>query len=249
LFSRVDADHKTTLTLDSLQREAKAPFPLGGAHTNSTLPLRTPVFYNDSTMKNRFQIGFADHPVLLNMGLGADRIWFTKEVAIVAPSNETFTALVHRSEELGTPVVVVHPRLQMRNVSNISSPATPDRAALASISHLSPAQKIPAQVLSYTPNYLQLKVSCPADGWLLVTDRWAAGWRAKVNGIPVDVFGGNLIFRAVRVGAGDNTIEFYYPQPVYFALVLLSWTTLVAVFAMPRWKAARHVTDRQISCA
>ena len=243
LFSGMDAGHKTTLTLDSLQREAKAPLTLGGAHSNNTLPVRTPVFYNDSTMKNRFQTGFADHPVLLNMGLGADRIWFTKEVAVAVPSNETFTALVHRSEELGVPVVVVHPRLQMRNVSNISSPATPDRAALASISHLSPAQKISAQVRKYTPNNLTLKVSCPAEGWLLVTDRWAAGWRARVNGTPVEVFGGNLIFRAVRARAGENTIQFYYPQPLYFMLVLLSWSTLVAVFAMPRWKAARPAKE------
>ena len=161
---------------------------------------------------------------------------------MMAPSNETFTALVHRSEELGAPVVVVHPRLQMRNVSNISSPATPDRAALASISHLSPAQKIPAQVRKYTPNNLTLKVSCPAEGWLLVTDRWAAGWHARVNGTPVEVFGGNLIFRAVRVRAGENTIQFYYPQPLYFTLVLLSWSTLVAVFAISR-KAGRSAND------
>ena len=246
LFSGVDAGHKSTLTLDSLQREAKPPFALGGAHTNNTLPLRTPVFYNDSTMKNRFQTGFADHPVLLNMGLGADRIWFTKEVAIVVPSNETFTAIVRRSEELGAPVVVVHPRLQMRNVSNISSPATPDRAALASISDLSAAQKIPAKVLSYTPNNLTLKVSCPADGWLLVTDRWATGWRAKVNGMPADVFGGNLIFRAVRVRSGENTIHFYYPQHLYFAMILVSWSTLAAVFVVPRLNAIKVGQQKQL---
>jgi hypothetical protein len=64
-----------------------------------------------------------------------------------------------------------------------------------------------------------------------------------VNGIPVEVFGGNFIFRAVRVGAGENTIEFYYPQRLYFALVLLSWTTLVAVFAMPRLQAARPAKE------
>jgi hypothetical protein len=47
----------------------------------------------------------------------------------------------------------------------------------------------------------------------------------------------------VRVGAGENTIEFYYPQRLYFALVLLSWTTLVAVFAMPRLQAARPAKE------
>jgi hypothetical protein len=239
LVTRVDAGHKTTLTVDSLQRELKPPLLLGGAYSNNTLALRTAVFYNKFTMKNRFHTGFADHPVLLNMGLGSDRIWFTKDAAVAVPSNTTFSALVNRSEELGVPVVIVHPRLQMANVSNIRSPVAPDRTVLASISHLAPAQNIPAQVLNYTPDNLQLNVSCPADGWLLVTDRWAAGWRAKVNGTLVEVFGGNLIFRAVRVRAGENTIQFYYPQPLYFALVFLSWSTLVAVLAVRPWKTKR----------
>lgn len=229
LLSRIDAGHKSLLALNSLQRELKAPPLLGGAHSNNTLILRIATFYNDSTMKNRFHYAFAGHPVLLNMALGADRIWFTRDAAIAVPSNDSFSALVNRSEQLGAPVIIVHAPAQMAKVSQTSSPSAPDKAELASISHLSPAQKIPTQVLRYTPNNLKLKVSCPADGWLLVTDRWAAGWRAKVNGIPGEVFGGNLIFRAVRVYAGENTIEFYYPQPLYFALVLLSWSSLVAV--------------------
>jgi hypothetical protein len=146
---------------------------------------------------------------------------------------------VNRSEELGVPVVIVHPRLQMANVSNIRSPVAPDRTVLAAISHLAPAQEIPAQVLAYSPNELNIKVSCPADGWLLVTDRWAAGWRVKVNGMPADVFGGNLIFRAVRVRSGENTIHFYYPQHLYFAMILVSWSTLAAVFVVPRLNAIK----------
>jgi hypothetical protein len=245
LVRRADAGHKTTLTLKSLQRELQAPPRLGGAHANASLTLRIATFYNHSTMKNRFHIGFADHPVLLNTGLGADRIWFSKDVTIAAPSNLAYSALVNRSEQLGAPVMVVHPPEQMARVSVISSPAVPDSTELTSISHLAPAQEIPAQVLSYSPNELNIKVSCPADGWLLVTDRWAAGWRAKVNGMPADVFGGNLIFRAVRVRSGENTIHFYYPQHLYFVMILVSWTTLVAVFAIPRLNAIKVGQQKQ----
>jgi hypothetical protein len=230
LLHRVDAGHKALLTLPSLQRELKAPLPFGGRHANNNIPLRIAAFYNDSTMKNRFHYAFVDHPVLLNMGLGADRIWFSKDAVIADPSNYTFRALVNRTETVGAPVMVVHPRSQMVKISEISSHPNLDRAQLNSISHLAPAQQIPAQVLSYTPNNMKIKVSCPADGWLLVTDRWAAGWRAKVNGIPAEVFGGNFIFRAVHVRGGENTIQFNYPQPLYFALVLLSWSTLATVF-------------------
>ena len=236
LLMRVDADHRSELTLSGLQRELEPSPPLGGSHSNNTLPLRIATFYNDSTMKNRFHRDFLEHRVLLDMGLGTDRIWFVKDAAIVAPSGQAYRAFVNRSEELGAPIIVVHPSAQMAKISQISSAETADRAELTAISHLSSAGRIPAQILKYTPNDLTLKVSCPEDGWLLVTDRWAAGWRATVNGVPAEVLGGDFIFRAVRVRAGENTIDFYYSQPLYFALVLLSWGTLVAVFAMPPWK-------------
>jgi hypothetical protein len=239
LLMRVDEGHKAALTLSSLQRELEPSPMLGGSHSNNTLTLRIATFYNDSTMKNRFHHGFVGYPVLLNMGLGADRTWFTKDAAIVIPSGLAYVALANRSQQLGAPAVVVHPSAQMAKISQITSPATPEKGELVAISNLPPAQKIPAEVLKYKPNDLTLKVSCPENGWLLVTDRWAAGWRAKVNGVPVEVFGGDFIFRAVRVRVGENTIQFYYPQPVYFALVLLSWGTLVAVLAMPPWKTKR----------
>jgi hypothetical protein len=187
-------------------------------------------------MKNRFHQRFADHPVLLNLGLGADRIWFARDAVATAPSQYAFNALVKRSEQLGAPVLIVHSRSQMAQVSSISSSAAPDAATFASISRLSAAQKVPARVVSYTPNNLKIEVCCPEDGWVLVTDRWAAGWRGKANGNPVEVLGGNFIFRAVRVRAGENIIQFYYPQPLYFGLVLLSWTILAVVFAMPGCK-------------
>jgi hypothetical protein len=244
LLSRINARHKTGLTVKSLQRELEPPFFFGGAHSNNTVTRRIATLYNDSTMRNRFHTSFAQHPVLQNMGLGVDRIWFASDTVMAAPSQYTYNALVSRCEELGAPVLVVHPRSEMLQGSRIGSGGVPDKAQFVSISLLAPAQQIPAQVLRYTPNNFNLKVSCSQDGWLLVTDRWAAGWRAKVNGIPVDVFGGNFIFRAVPVRAGENTIEFYYPQPLYFALVLLSWSTLVAVFAMPRLKPRFRMESR-----
>ena len=246
LLGRVDAGHKTLLTLSSLRRELETPSLFGGGNQNHNVPLRIATFYNQCTMKNRFHIWFAQHPVLLNMGLGADRIWFSKDATIAAPSDLAYLALINRSEQLGAPVLVVLPPSEMVKDSRIGWGGVPDKAQLASISRLPPAQNIPVKVLKYTPNDLKLRVSCPADGWLLVTDRWAAGWRAKVNGIAVEVFGGNFIFRAVRVRAGENTVQFYYPQHLYFALVLLSWSTLVAVFAIPRLNGIKAGGSRQL---
>jgi hypothetical protein len=244
LLRRVDDAHKARLKLSSLRRQLEVSWRFGGRGNNSA-QLRIATFYNDATMKNRFHQAFANQPVLLNMGLGADRIWFSKNATVAAPSNFVYFALVNRSEQLGEPVIVVHPRDQMAKVSKIRSPEVPDRAALASISRLEAAHRIPAQLLKYTPNNLKIKVSCPTNGWLLVTDRWAAGWRARVNGIAAEVFGGNFIFRAVRVSAGDNIIQFDYPQRLYFVLILLSWTTLILVLVTAEWKRCKPALPAQ----
>ena len=80
--------------------------------------------------------------------------------------------------------------------------------------------------MTYEPTRLTLEVESPGDGWLWVTDRWAAGWRATVNGRPTPVWGGNFIFRAVRVEKGRNVVDFTYHPFAYPWLLILSWGTL-----------------------
>jgi hypothetical protein len=233
LLNEVDASHKAALTMSELKRDLSASPRLGGSHTNINATVRVATFYNDSTMRNRFQLGFAEHPVLLNEALGKARVWFGEEAVVTAPTNYPYIALVNRSEQLGAPVLIVHSASEMAKASDVWAPQLPDAAQLSAISRLPQLQHISVQLLRYTPNHLELKVDCPRDGWLLVTDRWAAGWRAKVNRRPAEVFGGNLIFRAVRVQAGENIVQFTYSQRLYMALVVVSWTVLLAVFILP----------------
>jgi hypothetical protein len=49
LLGRVDAGHKTPLTLSSLRRELETPSLFGGGNQNHNVPLRIAAFYNDST--------------------------------------------------------------------------------------------------------------------------------------------------------------------------------------------------------
>jgi len=233
LLNQVDASHNPSLMVSGLQRELSSPPSLGGEHSNSNVPLRIPTFYNDSTMKNRFHAGFAEHSVLLNMGIGPERIWFAKEAVAAIPSSSAYMALVRRSESLGAPILLVHPRAEMLKVSDFGLAASLNPAELSAISQLTPAQKVPAHVIRYTPNHLVLRVFCPQNGWLVVTDRWASGWHATVNGRPAEVFGGDFIFRAVRVRAGENEIQFEYGQTLYFVLLLLSWGTVATVLVAP----------------
>jgi uncharacterized membrane protein YfhO len=89
-----------------------------------------------------------------------------------------------------------------------------------------PAEKVTATVLAYQPDLLRLEVRAPAAGWLLVTDRWAWGWRATVNGRDAKVWIGNLLFRAVAVQPGLNRVEFVYRPFGHPWLWIASWSTL-----------------------
>jgi uncharacterized membrane protein YfhO len=97
----------------------------------------------------------------------------------------------------------------------------------------------------YTLRTLSFDVNVPEDGWLLVTDRWARSWRARVDGTPAPIWKGNFLFRALQVHAGANAVELTYRPLGYPWLTLLSWLVVGAVLAAPAARGlARHVRGR-----
>jgi len=69
------------------------------------------------------------------------------------------------------------------------------------------------------PNRLELRLSAPSAGWLLLSDLWYPGWRAEVDGEATPIWRGNNIFRLVQVPAGAHTVVFSY-RPATFRLGL-----------------------------
>src|SRR5207247_11003215 len=53
-------------------------------------------------------------------------------------------------------------------------------------------------------------VRADRDGVLVVSDAWAPGWQARVDGRRVDVRRVDYLFRGVPVRAGRHTVEFAY---------------------------------------
>lgn len=53
-------------------------------------------------------------------------------------------------------------------------------------------------------------------GWLVLSDAYAAGWTASLDGMPVPILPANLAFRAVEIPDADpHTVTFLYrPEPV-----------------------------------
>jgi hypothetical protein len=230
VWDRIDAARTSSLelTANGLARELRPPRWVGGHPTNKNLPLKVPTLVNFVAMANRFHAGQAAHPLLAPAAVGGDRLWFAREVVTAPPADDAFRAFVARSEAVGAPVVVAHLRGEMGRIGEPGSPPA-GPAAAAAIGRLAGAERLAATVLRYTPTELRLRVAPPGPGWLLVTDRWAPGWRATVNAVPTEVLGGNFVFRLLPVGPGPTEVGFTYRPAGWPWLVAVSWGTLAAV--------------------
>lgn len=248
IWDKLNSLHRSSLdlTANGLMRELHPPAWTSEHIHNKNLPLKLPTFENYVSLSNRFHQDMVYRPVLLGMALGKQRIWFSSEVKMVEPSDSSYAAFLQKSEALGAPVLVVHSRKAMSTISkpNWTSPglapsvstdslAVQRQQTVTSIGELPAAQRVGTKVLHYGPNDLTIQAFCPRNGWLLITDRWSAGWRAQVNGKPTDVLGGNFIFRAVPVQAGINEIKFSYHPLGWPFLLIVSWGTVVLVFTWP----------------
>lgn len=73
------------------------------------------------------------------------------------------------------------------------------------------------------PEELHVLADAPGGGWLLVTDRWAPGWKAWVDGTPAPVVRANGNARAVALPRGLHQVDLRY-EPA-------SWVAGLAVTA------------------
>jgi hypothetical protein len=75
------------------------------------------------------------------------------------------------------------------------------------------------QIVEYQPNRVQLEVETSADGLLVLSDTYASGWEALVDGQATRVYIADHAFRAVVVPAGTHQVEFAY-KPLAFKIGL-----------------------------
>jgi hypothetical protein len=89
-----------------------------------------------------------------------------------------------------------------------------------------------AVILEERPESVRLLVEAPGSGYLVLSDAYAPGWRAHLDGAPVDILKANGMFRAVRVGPGRHeVIMTYLPASV----VLGFGTSAAALLATCVW--------------
>jgi hypothetical protein len=241
-WDRLDAQHSSNLDLTWLgfQRQGSS---CGGPLTvrcrrNDQLITKVPALSSYSPDKNVFHLAMLGDSVLGTMATGAQRIWFSRKVAEGPATEGWFEAFRQRVDFLGVPPLVIHPPGELLHPTRLNTGLEVDSIDLAAIAALPAAEPIHADIARYRPQELEFNVHTASAGWLLVTDRWARNWRAEVNGRSTTVYGGNFIFRAVPVSAGQSRVRFTYAPWGFPWLVIVSWATLAAV-------VSRRLLDRR----
>ena len=84
------------------------------------------------------------------------------------------------------------------------------------------------QIVTYEPEHISLDVQAASEGYVVLADTYYPGWTATVDGQPADIERADILFRAVKVPAGQHRVELYYqPQPFSIGLLISIGTGVV----------------------
>jgi dolichyl-phosphate beta-glucosyltransferase len=218
----------TTLGLHRDESPCDPP-PLERCRRNDQVITKRPTFNANPSQWHQVHRTMVGLPVLSQTAIGAERIWFSADAPTAAPVRATFDLFLARAEALGTPPLLLHAREDLIRYA-FDDPRAVLTGDTADRLQSAPAmQRLPVRLLAYRPEELVFEVDAPSEGWLLVSDRWAPSWRARVNGEEVPIVGGNFIFRVIQVPEGHSHIEFAYHAAAVSPLVALSWSLLAAI--------------------
>ena len=87
----------------------------------------------------------------------------------------------------------------------------------------------PVTIVIDQPHVVEIEANCGAPGLVVLTDTFAVGWEATVDGSPAPVLATNHLFRGVPVPAGRHRIRFVYRSravPAGAILSLAAWCLL-----------------------
>lgn len=89
------------------------------------------------------------------------------------------------------------------------------------------------RITSYRPDEILLEYESPAPAYLFMSEMYYPGWKAYVDGLPIDILQGNYLFRVVAVPEGKHAIRFVFdPWTIKLGTLVSLFTlfTLLIVF-------------------
>ena len=92
-----------------------------------------------------------------------------------------------------------------------------------------------ATVTRYEPERIEIDVTAGADGFLVVSDTYAKGWQATIDGKSVNILPTNLVLRGIPVSAGQQTVVLTFTPPWLRPGLVISILSHLALLATLIW--------------
>lgn len=86
-----------------------------------------------------------------------------------------------------------------------------------------------AEIVTETPQVIEVEVEAAANGYLVLLDTYYPGWQATVEGQPTAIYRANYLSRAVFVPEGRHIVRFSY-RPLSFRAGI--WLSILALSAI-----------------
>jgi len=99
-----------------------------------------------------------------------------------------------------------------------------------------------ARITRYEPELVEIQADAERPGWLVLTDTFYPGWRARVDGAEVEIIPANFLFRAVAIQPGRHRVVFEYrPDSFRYGAVvsLSSLAALATICLVAAWRRYR----------
>lgn len=132
---------------------------------------------------------------------------------VVDNRDEAIAALRSPDLDPGTTVIIV-------SGEEVTAPTGLDRTTA------------PVTWLADEPERVEVEATLPQPGWLVLSDNFASGWDAEVDGIPASLLRANVAFRAVPLAAGTHRVSFYYRPRIFYVGAGISALSVAIAFAL-----------------
>ncbi|MEO1288687.1 MAG: YfhO family protein, partial [Chloroflexota bacterium] len=73
-----------------------------------------------------------------------------------------------------------------------------------------------ADIVQYSDTYIEIAVNSSNETYLYLADAYYSGWQATVNNNPETIYRANVMFRAVRVPAGESIVVFEFAPRLWY---------------------------------
>lgn len=101
---------------------------------------------------------------------------------------------------------------------------------IASVDFISAASPGKVSVERYENNIIKLSTEVTSNALLVLSEKYYNGWRATVDGKPVDIYPVNYVLRGVYLPPGNHTVEFIF-DPLPFKIGKYLTLASFALFA------------------